>query len=97
MGSKLLHRLFWSANHETVAALQAPDAATGADIEIVNALGVEFFSPAYVVDVVRVPAIDHDIILLETGSKVAERPVDHCRWHHHPSRPRWRQPLDKLV
>ena len=37
IGSSLLHDFLGAANHHAVAALQAPDAAAGADVDVVNA------------------------------------------------------------
>src|SRR5262245_41747638 len=53
------------ADHHAVAALQPPDAAAGADVDIVNPPRGEFLGPADIVDVVGVAAVDQDVVLLQ--------------------------------
>ena len=59
-----------AADHQAVAALQAPDAAAGADIGVVNAARLQLLGAANVVDVIRVAAIDDDVALLHARGKL---------------------------
>src|SRR5438552_28110 len=61
---EVLDHLRLAADHLAVAALQAPDAAAGADIDIMQALRLQLGGAADVVDVVRVAAVDDDVPLL---------------------------------
>src|SRR5260370_998893 len=47
-----LHHCGFAADHHAIAALETPDAAASADIDIVDALGRELLGPADVVDVI---------------------------------------------
>src|SRR5262249_47147989 len=58
---KTLHALGIAADHQAVAALQAPHAPRRADIEIVDALGLELARAAYVVFEVGVAAVDDGV------------------------------------
>ena len=56
---------FLTADHQAVALVHAPDAATGTDIQVVNAGWTKPFGAAHVVAIVGVTAIDHHIAGLE--------------------------------
>src|SRR5580700_5563076 len=56
-----LHRLFWSANHHAVTALQTPDPAAGAHVQIVNAFALELPRTPDVVFEIRIAAVDDGI------------------------------------
>src|SRR5208282_1193670 len=64
-GVQAPHRLVLAADHQAVAPFQAPHAAAGADVHVVDAVPLEIFGPRDVVPVVRVPAVDHDVVGLE--------------------------------
>ena len=77
-----LHRRLVAADHQAVAAHQAPDAAGGADVEVVDALGLQLLAAADVVDVVGVAAVDQDVALLQqrgvdVGDLVGDAGRDH--------------------
>ena len=55
----------FAADHHAVAALETPDAAAGADVHVVDALRGELLRAPDVVDVVRIAAVDQDVVLLE--------------------------------
>ena len=59
----MLNDAGFAADHFAVAALESPNAAAGANVDVVNALGQEVFRAADVVDVVRIAAVDKDIVL----------------------------------
>src|SRR5438477_408378 len=50
---EVLDDFFFAANHLAVAAIKAPDAATGANVAIVNTFRAEFFGTANIVKVIR--------------------------------------------
>src|ERR1044072_4278564 len=54
-----------AADHHAITALDAPDAAAGADVDIVDALFVERLAAADVVLPERVAAVDDDVSLLK--------------------------------
>ncbi len=56
-----------AANHQAVAAFDAPDAAAGADIEVVDTAGLQVTRAPNIVDVVRIPAVDHNITRLQVS------------------------------
>ncbi len=94
---EMLHHIGLAADHHAIAALQPPDAAAGADIDIVDALGRQFLGAADVVDVVGIAAVDQDVARLEMGQQIGDGLVDHGGRHHQPDRPRlgrasWRNP-----
>src|SRR6185437_2467000 len=68
---------FVAADHQAIAALEAPDAAAGANVEIMNAFRLERAGAAHVVLVERVAAIDHDIAGLEHLAELSDRIVGH--------------------
>src|SRR5712691_11226755 len=50
-----------AADHHAVPALQAPDAAARAHVDVVNALRRELLRPTDIVDVVGIAAVDQDV------------------------------------
>src|SRR6185437_16686693 len=65
-------------------ALQSPHAATGAGVDVVEALGAQGLGAAEIVDVVGVAAVNQDVAALEPLRKIRHRLFDHCRRYHHP-------------
>ncbi len=61
---ELLHHFFRAADHHAVAALQTPDAAAGADVDVVNAFFLELCGAANVIFEIRVAAVDEDVARL---------------------------------
>src|SRR3984957_10523688 len=76
------------ADHETVAPLQTPDAATGAHVHILDSLRGELSTAANVIDVIRIAAIDQNVAGLQEWGQLGNRSVhipgrDHqpnCTW-----------------
>src|SRR5262249_57199823 len=62
------HGRLRATDHHAVTALQAPHAAAGSDIDVVDPLGRELLCAADVVDVVGIAAIDEDVAALEMGN-----------------------------
>src|SRR5262245_10209875 len=64
--------LFLAADHQTIAALGAPDAARRADVEIMDALLFEHLRAAHVVFEMRIAAVNDDV----AGGHRLRPPVD---------------------
>jgi hypothetical protein len=92
----MLHRVGLAADHHAVAAIEAPDAAARADVDIVDALGFQFLRAPDVVDAIGIAAVDQDVAGLEMGQQVGDALVDHARRHHQPDRARLLQRFDEL-
>src|SRR3954469_9237736 len=60
-GVEPLHHGLFAADHQAIAALQPPDAATGADVEVMDALLVQRCGPADVVLPKGITAIDEGV------------------------------------
>ena len=86
-----------AADHQAEAALQPPDAAAGADVEVVEAAGAEVLGAMDVVAVVAVAAVDDGIPGLQASGEVVDGPPGERRRDHDPRRPRRPQPRDELV
>src|SRR5947207_10991713 len=71
-GIEILDRMVGPTDHHAVAAIQPPDAAAGANIDVTDALGRQLVAPANVVDVIGVAAVDQDVIFLQPGSKFVD-------------------------
>jgi hypothetical protein len=91
-----LYRLVRAADHHAVAAFQAPDAAAGPDIHIVNTLRHKFLGAADVVHVVGIAPVDEDVPFLEMGQEVGDCRVRDCRRDHQPECARLLQLLDEV-
>src|SRR6476646_2260686 len=78
----------WSPDHHAIAPLQAPDAAAGTNIHIVDVFGRELVGAPDVVDVVGVAAVDKDVAALEVRHDVGNRVVHGRGRDHQPDRPR---------
>ena len=94
---EVLHDRRFAADHQAVAALQAPDAAAGADVDVVDAPLGELAGAADVVVVVRVAAVDDDVAALEQRHQVLDARVDDGRRHHQPDGPRRAELRHQLV
>ena len=57
----MVDRCLFAADHHAIAALEAPDAARGADIDIVHAFLAQGLGTADVVLVEAVAAVDDDV------------------------------------
>src|SRR4029077_19136845 len=61
-GIEMFDHLFSAADHHAIAALESPDTAAGADIDVVNFFGGELLGAANVVDVIGISAIHQDVV-----------------------------------
>jgi hypothetical protein len=82
------HRGLRAADHHAVAALQAPDAAACAHIDVVNPLRREFAGAADVVHLIGVAAVDEDVPRAEQRDKFRDGLVHDGRRDHQPDGPR---------
>src|SRR5206468_2974908 len=72
-----LYRRRLATDHHAIAALKSPDAATRADVDVVNALRRKLFRAPNIVDVVRVAAIDQDVAGLDERQEIGDGLVDY--------------------
>ena len=69
------HRFAIAADHHAISALETPDAAAGADVDIMDAALLQRLAAAYVVLPERIAAIDDDVAGLHQA--VFDAVVDH--------------------
>src|ERR1700733_13201259 len=87
-----------AADHHAIAALDAPDAAGGADINIMNAAFPELLAAADVVLPERVAAIDDDVAgFHQLGERLSGCFGYMARRQHHPGGARLFQLADKFL
>src|SRR5262249_41952845 len=87
-----------AADHHAIAALDAPDAAGGADIEIMDSALPELPAAADVVLPKGVAAIDDDVALLHQLRQRLDRLLgDPARRQHHPGRARLLELLGEIL
>ena len=93
-----LDRGVGAADHQAVAALQAVDPATHADVDVVDAvIAGERSGPVDVVAVPRVAAVDDRVAALEQRCQLVDRVADERSRHHHPDVPRRVERADELL
>jgi hypothetical protein len=86
-----------AADHEAIALLSAEDAAADPDVDVVHPACVERGRTAYVVDEVRVAAVDDRVAAREPRRERVDDAVDGSGGDHDPDRA-WRSELvDELV
>ena len=71
-GIEVLDHIRFAADHHAIAAFQAPDAAAGANVDVMDFPAREFLGAANVVDVVGVAAVDEDVAGFRWGSKFGD-------------------------
>jgi hypothetical protein len=91
------HDVVLAADHLAIAALEAPDAAAGADVDVMNALGGEFLGAANVVDVIGIAAVDHDVAGFELRGEVLQGGIHNAGGNHQPDGARLREFLYEVV
>ena len=92
----MLHGRRFAADHHAVTALEPPHAAARADVDVVNAFRRQLLGAANVVDVVRIAAVDQDVVLVEQRHEIADARIDDGGRHHQPDRTRLAQLLDEI-
>jgi len=93
----VLHDFGLPADHLAIAALESPNAAARADVDVVKALRRKFLGAANVIDVVRISAVDHDIAYVELAGQFVERCIHYARGNHEPNSARLAQLLDEII
>ena len=83
-GVEVLDCGFGAADHHAVAALESPDAAAGAYVDVVDTFGGEVFGAADVVDVVGVAAVDEDVAGFEMRGELGDGVLDDASGNHQP-------------
>ena len=96
IGSRALHGLGRPADHETIAALQTPNAAAGADIEVINSARGQFLRAANVVDVIGISAVDDAVVSLKSRCEFLHAALHSRGRNHEPGGARRSQPGDEL-
>ena len=87
-----------AADHQAEAAVEAPDAAARAAVDMVDVLLAERLGVPDVVDVVRVAAVDHDVARLEGVPERGDGLVgDLPGRDHHPHRARLLELRDEVL
>ncbi len=86
-----------TADHQAVAPLQTPDAAARPHVNIVDPRRLEFPGPANVVAIIRIAAVDEDVIFLEADNEVLQDLIDDAGRNHHPDDTRFLELRDKIV
>src|SRR4029077_13702512 len=80
------HRIFFPTNHHAVAPIKTPYATAGPNIYIMNFLPCKLLGATNVVDVVRVAAVNENVVGLEMCEQVGDILIhSRCR-HHQPDR-----------
>src|SRR5262249_49850405 len=65
----VLHGFVGAADHHAISAVNAPDAAAGADVDIVNILLLQLFGASHVIFEHGVAAIDDDVSSFHLAGK----------------------------
>ena len=78
------HHTTFAADHQAVAALEAGNATTGSDVEVVNSSGLQLRATAHVIAVMRIAAIDDDVACVKPWHEIAKRLINNGRRHHQP-------------
>src|SRR5260370_42173467 len=86
-----------AGDHVAEAQLESPDATAGAGIDVVNPLRRERFGSPDVVDVIRIAAVNDDVVALEPARQVRDGLLDDRRRHHHPRNARQLELGGKIV
>src|SRR5262245_65115080 len=87
----VLHSGIFAANHHAIAALQSPDTAAGAYIDIVNLSGRKLLGSTNVVNVIGVATVDQYVIRFEKRREAGDHFVHYRGRHHQPESPRFPQ------
>ena len=96
-GGEMRHGLIGSTNHHTVAAIDPPDATTGAHIDIVNAFRLQDFGTTYIVFEHRVATINDNVTTLQQPTQLVHASLrDFSRRQHQPHSLRRTQFTDQV-
>src|SRR5689334_5979801 len=93
-----IHRRLLAADHHAIAAVDPPDSAGGAAIDVANALLGKRFGAADVVFIEGVAAVDNDIVRLQQATETLDRFFgDPAGGQHQPNGTRLRELADELL
>ena len=84
------------ADHQAVAAVQTPDTAGRADVDVVDPARSQLRGSREIVAVVGVAAVDDRVIWLEQLGELVHRALDVAGWHHDPDVARALELLNEL-
>ena len=96
IGSRRLHLVIGAADHHAIAALKPPDAAAGADVDIIDAFRHQLMGAADIVDIVGIAAVDDRVASFERRQEIGDRLVDDRGGNHEPDRARLLQLLGQV-
>src|SRR5579875_1934592 len=82
-----LDRLGLAPDHQAEPALQPPDAAAGAAVDVVDAVGPQLLGPGDVVPVVGVAAVDHHVVGVQQRPQLVQGLLHDAGGHHDPQGP----------
>src|SRR5262245_40345881 len=72
----------FAAAHHAVSPFQTPNAATGSDVNIMNAFFGQLLCAAQVVDVIGIAAVNQDVPFIEEWHEFGDSLIHHrCRDH----------------
>src|ERR1051326_983883 len=85
-GIQPLNGLLRSANHHAITTFQAPDAATGAHVDIINLLLLQRAGPAHVVFKVGIATINNGVVRFEVFAEIRNSFFGRIAgWNHNPN------------
>ena len=93
----MLHNRRFAADHHAVAALEAPDTSARPHVHIMDTLRRELLRAPDVVHVVRVAAVDDDVVLVEERQQIVDTRIHDGRRDHEPNRARFAELLYQLL
>ena len=85
----MLNYFLLAADHHAVTTLQAPNAAAGAHVHVVNLLRCELLGARDVVNVIRIPAVDENVPWFHVGKQLSDGLINDCCRNHQPRCPRF--------
>src|SRR5689334_15967638 len=81
-GIQMLHDLLLAADHHAVTTFKSPNTAARADVYVVDISRRKFLGPPNVVDIIRIAAVDQNVVGFEMRQEIPDRFVDNCRGNH---------------
>src|SRR5690348_3597998 len=81
----MLYDVVGPANHHAVAAFEAPDAAAGAYVGVIDFVCGEIFGAANIIDVIGIAAINEDVTRIEKRCEISKSIVHHGGRDHQPN------------
>src|SRR5215213_3353211 len=85
----------FTSDHLAISAIQSPNSAAGAHIDVMNAFCFKLVCAANVVNVIRVSAVDNNVVCLYKFNQLMENSIDKSGRDHQPDRTRRLKLLDK--